>query len=523
MRKGCILNALLVTLFLVMLSGCTSNQEVTLLVKQQAAEVEQNESGNTPIEATVTQVGTEQKQITDMSEAFDTILNHVTKEFIAGYTVDESFLMWFDKKYGDFAIQSLKEEVLAGNSDVNLWYELTGESIHVLWLSYCQDTGFQQYLEENVFWKESQNPDQTTLSFVGDINLDEDWYTTKYMDEQPKGIYDCISEDLLSLMNASDVMMVNNEFAYCESGTPLKDKAYIFRADPKRVAVLDAFGTDLVNLANNHVYDYGEKGMLETLDTIKSTGIPYVGAGVNLDEAEKIVYFVINGRKIAIVSASEIERTKSFTKEATEETAGVLKMLNPDKFIHVIERAKETSDYVIAVTHWGTEGKVLYERTEMSYAEKLVAAGADAVIGGHPHRLQGGAFVGEAPVAYSLGNFWFSTGTLYTTVAQIVIDKDGTLRLQYVPCLQENLTTRLLTSPKEKEDFFDYLATISYDIGIDAEGFVYDKYADAYKSQNIQYDSEFCNADVSGLFDNDNNAIDIVGNLKDENNDKDGI
>ena len=99
-------------------------------------------------------------------------------------------------------------------------------------------------------------------------------------------------------------------------------------------------------------------------------------------------------------------------------------------------------------------------------------------------------------------------------MAQIVIEADGTLRLQYVPCLQENLTTHLITNQEEREDFFDYLATISYDVGIDENGFVYDKQDEDYEKQDILYDSDICNAEVTGLFDNDDNAIDIVGNLK---------
>lgn len=71
------------------------------------------------------------------------------------------------------------------------------------------------------------------------------------------------------------------------------------------------------------------------------------------------------------------------------------------------------------------------------------------MIGGHPHRLQGVEFIKNVPVAYSVENFWFSTGKLYTTIAQIQIDDSGSLKLRMIPCIQDSLTTSILT---EKTD-----------------------------------------------------------------------
>ena len=109
-----------------------------------------------------------------------------------------------------------------------------------------------------------------------------------------------------------------------------------------------------MTLANNHVYDYGEEGLLSTLDCLRKADIPYTGAGENRKEASKILSFVIGGRKIAIVSATQIERATKYTKEATETEPGVLKTLNPVAFLEVIREADATSDYVIVEVHWGT-------------------------------------------------------------------------------------------------------------------------------------------------------------------------
>lgn len=452
------------------------------------------------------------KEITDLSVAYEVILQNADREFIAGYCLDDAFLMWLTAEYGEESLMEIAYTVLDTEQDVNTWYEVTGNSIHVLWLLYCQNTGFEQDMLNNVVWTACESENETIISFTGDFNLAEDWHTTEYLNQQSNGIAECISPDLMEILQKSDILFVNNEFVYSDSKTPLEGKAYTFRADLERVNILAALGTDLVSLANNHTYDYGEEGLLDTMGVLEESGIAYVGAGRNLEEAKKIVYYVANGKKIAFVSATEIERTKNYTKEATADSPGVLKTLNPQTYIGVIEEAKKNSDYVIAIPHWGAEGTLYPDSSQLRQAKLYAEAGADVVIGGHPHRLQGVGFVEDTPVAYSLGNFWFSTGTLYTTVAQVVIEKDGSLQLKFLPCLQKDLTTSLITDKTEKDDFYHYIAAISSNIGIDAEGNVYDK--KKMEEQSFSYDSDSSQTPVRGGVDNDGFAIDIVGNRK---------
>ena len=203
----------------------------------------------------------------------------------------------------------------------------------------------------------------------------------------------------------------------------------------------------------------------------------------------------MNGRKVAFVSATQIERSKQYTKAATETEPGVLKALHPEKFLKIVEEAAQNSDYVIAEVHWGTEGMLYPDQSQ---------------------RIQGAAFVGDVPIAYSLGNFWFSTGTLYTTLSKVTITEDGTVKLSFVPCIQQNLTTRILTESEERSDFYEYLASISADIGIDADGVVYHKNADDYPAGEILYDSDTSRTDIIGMADNEGDAIDIVGNLRED-------
>lgn len=410
--------------------------------------------------------------IRDMGEAYEAILNHCTKEFIGAHPVDESFLSWIQATYGEDVVEQLAYEVVAGEQDCQRWYELTGSSIHVLWLLYCQETGLEQDQLDNVYWKECAESDKTVLDFSGDINFAEGWGTTTHMDAQPNGIYDCFSKELLTEMQSADIFMLNNEFTYSTRGEPLEGKAYTFRADPKRVSLLNAFGTDIVSVANNHTYDYGEEALIDTLDVLENAGMPYVGAGRNLKEAEKIVYFVANGRKIAITSATQIERSLNFTKEATEDSAGVLKTLNPDKYVEVIRKARKNSDIVIVFVHWGTEHDSMYGMDQVNLADAFVEAGADVIIGGHTHCLQGMTYRSGVPVIYSLGNFWFSENTLDTGLSQVIIAADGSLRFRFLPCIQENYYTSLVTDKKEKERILEDMRSLSDGVQIDEDGYV---------------------------------------------------
>lgn len=443
-------------------------QDLTDIDKEQQSETQQSERKQSDTQEDVTDA----IQIDDLDDAYTVILNNCTRDFIGGHMVDESFLHWIYAEYGETTITSLAQDLSNGNQDVNLWYQLTGKSIHVLWLMYCQTTGLQQYNLDNVYWKDCTSANQVVLDFTGDINFAEDWCTTEYMDAQPNGIYDCFSPDLLSEMQSADIMMVNNEFTYSTRGTALVGKDYTFRANPDRVKLLEAFGTDIANLANNHVYDYGEVGLLDTLDTLKQEGIPYVGAGADLDEADHPVYFVVNGRKIAIVSATQIERSLNFTKEATDSSPGVLKTLDPEKFVAEIKAAKADSDAVIVFVHWGTEGNNHYGADQTSLARAFVKAGADAIIGGHTHCLQGMSYIDGVPVIYSLGNFWFSQATLDTGLAQVILNQDGSVGFRFLPCIQKDMVTSLVTDQTEKERIFHYMEGISDKVSIDEYGYV---------------------------------------------------
>lgn len=313
-----------------------------------------------------------------------------------------------------------------------------------------------------------------TLCFAGDVNFDENYFPIQYYKDCENGIKDCISADLIQTMQDADIMCLNNEFTYSTGGAPLENKAYTFRADPSRVEILKEPGVDLVGLANNHVYDYGKQALLDTFDTLDNAGIPYVGAGHTLTEAMQPVYMTVDGKTIAFVAASRAEKNK-MTPQATETEPGILRCYDTELFLQEIQKAKENADFVIAYVHWGTEYSYDLEDVQLTTGKEYLDAGADAVIGAHPHCLQGMEYYNGKPIIYSLGNFWFNEKTLDTMLLQLHFSGDDDsqqLELKVIPAIQSECRTTGVLDPQEQEQIFQFLEDISVNIEIEEDGMV---------------------------------------------------
>jgi len=325
---------------------------------------------------------------------------------------------------------------------------------------------------EQVYVREPHKEGKITLSFAGDISFAEGYANMGYYHSNGNDITKCIAPEVIARMDAADIMMVNNEFTYSSRGEPLSGKTFTFRAKPEAAGNLSVLSADIVSLANNHVYDYGETALLDTLNTLEQYGIPYVGAGRNLEEAKEIVYFRAGDMKIAYVSATQVERSYVYTKEASETAPGVLRTYDPARFLEVIKKAEETSDFVVVYVHWGTEGASQFEADQQSLGHQYIDAGADLVIGDHPHCLQGVEYYKGVPIFYSLGNFWFNSKTRDTGLVEADISKEGVAELRFIPCLQKGCRTTLVTEEGERQRVFHFLQGISANAVIDSNGVI---------------------------------------------------
>lgn len=352
--------------------------------------------------------------------------------------IDEKFLNWVVSNYGDKVLEPLYISLENKKYDRSLWHELTGDSYIVL-----QDKYQNKYANNSDVTVIEGKKNSVSISFAGDISLADNWEIMPYYKSRNKGVYGILSEEIVKYMNDTDLMIINSEFAFSNRGTPTPNKTYTFRANPKNVSIYKEMGIDLVTLANNHVYDYGELAFLDTLSTLDKAGIPRIGAGKDIAEAKKPYYFVINGYKVAFVNASRAEKYR-LTPEATSTSPGIFRAYDPNPFAEEIKKAKESSDFVIALIHWGKEDTHELEEVQKETGKLYIDSGADMVVGTHAHYLQGVEFYKNKLIAYNLGDFIFSHGREESGILTWVLNFDGSSEYKFIPALQDDFKTVML-------------------------------------------------------------------------------
>lgn len=372
--------------------------------------------------------------------------------------IEKDFLIWINKNYID-ALDEL-DKLLDNEYDIDYWHKVTGYSYIVL-----KDLYNNLYDSmDNVKVTNTKNP--STISFVGDVSLADNWYIAPKYDEG--GISRILSDDVLNLMNNSDVMIVNSEFTVSNRGSQIPNKTYTFRAKPERLSIYDEMGVDLVTLANNHVYDYGADAFNDMLDAFNEYNIPHIGAGHNIEEARKPYYFIVNGYKIAFVNANRSEKF-ILTPGATEDSEGVFRCYNPTDMINLIKELRPNCDYVVAIIHYGKENSHELENEQISSSKAYIDAGADMVVGHHAHTLQGIEFYNHKPIIYNLGNFLFNNQTIDTALFQVVLNNNGEFNYYIFPAIQQDSKTSLLDG-SEKQRVINDINSFSINAKIEEDG-----------------------------------------------------
>lgn len=228
------------------------------------------------------------------------------------------------------------------------------------------------------------------------------------------------------LLSEADLSVVNLECPVTDRGEKVK-KPYNFRMNPAFVGALEHSGIDVVNIANNHIYDYGKEGLFDTISYLDSAGIWHVGAGRNAQEAATPVIVQVGNRRIGLqgyYGGGE-------APVASGENPGVVPRSLPVILQHIETlRKRDSVDYVIVNLHWGTEKATIPDAGQVQFARALIDGGADAVIGHHPHVLQGIELYKSGVIVYSLGNFVFGgnsrdsydTGLFEITLGERAVD-----------------------------------------------------------------------------------------------------
>jgi poly-gamma-glutamate synthesis protein (capsule biosynthesis protein) len=229
-------------------------------------------------------------------------------------------------------------------------------------------------------------------------------------------------------LRAADLAMVNLETAITTGGTKAPGKQFTFRAPPSAFTALKAAGVDVVSMANNHGMDYMESGLRDSLRASKAAKFPTVGIGRNAEEAYRPYRVTLKGNRIAIVGATQVlddHLIPAWT--ATDTQGGLASAKNVERMVQAVKDAAEGSDAVIVHLHWGQELATCPLPRQQELAKRLAEAGADAIVGGHAHVLQGGGYLNDVYVHYGLGNFVFysANGPTANSGVQLLRIQDG--------------------------------------------------------------------------------------------------
>jgi poly-gamma-glutamate synthesis protein (capsule biosynthesis protein) len=240
---------------------------------------------------------------------------------------------------------------------------------------------------------------------------------------------------ITSVLKSADFTAVNLETAVTSRGRP-QPKTYHFATTPAAFTALRDAGVDLVTIANNHVLDYGQRGLADTLAAARAARFSYVGAGVNAAAAWAPYVTTINGTKIAIVGVSQVPELAS-SWVATAHRPGEANAIDLGRTLAAVRAAKRLARIVIVFMHWGTEGMACPDQNQLSLAPKLAAAGASIIIGAHAHMLQGSGWLGHTFVAYGMGNFlwWENSYSTATGVLKLTLHPHTPLTARFIPAV----------------------------------------------------------------------------------------
>lgn len=327
--------------------------------------------------------------------------------------------------------------------------------------------------------------DTVTLCFAGDV-------TFAYAVEKTVKLGVDPFADVTELIRSYDYALYNNETAVSESGELLEKfpdfekftvnedetvttnflRAFNFNADPALLGWVTNAGFNLATIANNHIMDYGETALLGTRSNLSLYGIGFTGAGTNELHASEPLIVETNGMRIAFLCFGY--NNPPWLK-ADEDSPGTAP-LDIELMTNRLNEVRDMADFVIFVLHWGIEYDDDADSTQRKMGHTLIDAGADLIIGHHPHVLQGIEYYNGKLIFYSLGNFLFPQWDVkkrYTFIPQVFLTKlitaDGSTNVypEYylTPILRDpDIYVPRYPDPENMEVILNHVLSISEDL-----------------------------------------------------------
>ena len=307
-------------------------------------------------------------------------------------------------------------------------------------------------------------PVVTTMAAVGDVMLGRR-VGRRHADDPSTPL-----QPLSRRLAAADLTVGNFESTLSTDGSPTQG-GDSFAASRRVLPGLRAAGFDLFSLANNHVGDYGERALRQTLDRFADGKIATVGAGRNAEQARRPVILERSGVRVGFLATDSIGETPAATSSRPGTNrldmpprTGPLDRDDLRRITSDISALARRVDTVIVLTHWGTQYTHLPEPSQRTAARAFAKAGADLIIGGHPHWVQGWETAGEAIVVHSLGNFVFDmdfqTKTREGIFLEVVLWDGKVKAVEAVPyVIDADFTPRLVSGGRARAILADVWGT----------------------------------------------------------------
>lgn len=294
-----------------------------------------------------------------------------------------------------------------------------------------------------------QKPKTATILLAGDVMLDRG--VEARVKKYGNGDFTFPFALVADTTQAADVSFVNFEGAMSDLGADT-GKKYSFNFDTEAVNGITSAGIDVVSLANNHIFDWGREALCDTYQRITAAGVGTVGAGCNTREAEApFITTLPDGTTVAFIGFTEFYQGA----HATDTRPGITNW-NKNHIQQVISdlRAREDIDLIFVSVHWGTEYKKESNDYQKEWGRMMIDAGADVVVGHHPHVAEEIEYYKDGIILYSLGNFVFdqswSQETMKGLAVRLTVANGIILQLEQLPVtvntyLQPQFGTPLLT------------------------------------------------------------------------------
>ena len=335
----------------------------------------------------------------------------------------------------------------------------------------CSQKSFPQNVNEEkqtgsrIQYRRSVDPFKPTplisLAAVGDLMMSS-WIIDVVKQE---GV-DFPFDSTRALLKKADLAIANLEAPLADVGKRYEDKTFTFKVPTNFIEGIKRSGLDVVNLANNHILDFGEDALASTISILDSNGIAFCGAGADKSIACAPTIVDHFGVKVAFLGFS-----MTFPKDfwAKRNSCGTC---YPDEALlnRMITLAEEQADLTVVSFHWGAEKRATPKDYQIFFAHKAIDFGADLVLGHHPHVLQGLEVYKKKLIAYSLGNYVFGSFSNHakdSMVLSVQFTSEGLLAASVHPISVHNATVNFqprLYYGKKKQAVINYLNEISLEL-----------------------------------------------------------